>query len=162
MARYLLGAIAEKHGSPAAAVRFWQGIATPPNVGAEEWQLRLAAAQWGAGLPDASLATVRALAKAGKPLPPAAADRAVGLAREMRDAGRPELAQEALSALLPLAGRAQSRSMLLALGQIAESGGRHAQAADYYLRGALANGTATTTAPRATAASASAGVASRT
>lgn len=140
-ARYLLGDIAEKQGSPAAAARFWQGLATPPNLAAEEWQLRLAAVQWSARLPDASLATVRALAKAGKPLPPAAADRAVALARNMRDAGRPEFAQETLSALLPLAGREQSRSMLHVLGQIAESGGQYAQAADYYLRAALANTT---------------------
>ena len=140
-ARYLLGDIADRQGSHPAAVRFWQGLATPPGQVPEEWQLRLAAAQWGARLPDASLATVRALAKGGKPLTAAAADRAVALARSMRDAGRPELGQETLSALLPLAGREQSRGMLHVLGQIAESGGQYAQAADYYLRAALADGT---------------------
>ena len=138
-ARYLLGNIAETKGDPVAAARFWQGLATPPNVVAEEWQLRLAAAQWGARMPGAAAATVRALAKSGKPLPAPAVTRGVALARDMRDAGRPELAQETLAALLPLAGREQSRDALQVLGEIAESGGQYAQAADYYLRAALAN-----------------------
>jgi hypothetical protein len=140
-ARYLLGNIAETRGYPVAAARFWQGLATPPSVVAEEWQLRLAAAQWGARMPDAAAATVRALAKSGKPLPAPAVGRAVALARDMRDAGRPELAQETLAALLPLAGRAESRGVLQLLGEIAESGGQYARAADYYLRAALANST---------------------
>jgi tetratricopeptide (TPR) repeat protein len=140
-ARYLLGNIAETRGDPVAAARFWQGLATPPNVVAEEWQVRLAAAQWGARMPDAATATVRALAKSGKPLPAPAVTRAVALARDMRDAGRPELAQETLAALLPLAGRAESRGVLQLLGELAESGGQYARAADYYLRAALANST---------------------
>jgi hypothetical protein len=140
-ARYLLGNIAETRGNPVAAARFWQGLATPPGVGAEEWQVRLAAVQWGARMPEAAVATVRALAQAGKPLPPLAVTRAVALARDMRDAGRPELAQETLAALLPLAGRGPSRGALQVLGEIAESGGQYARAADYYLRAALADGT---------------------
>jgi hypothetical protein len=91
-------------------------------------------------MPDAAAATVRALSKSGKPLPAAAVTRAVALARDMRDAGRPELAQETLATLLPLAGRGPSRGALQVLGEIAESGGQYAQAADYYLRSALADG----------------------
>jgi hypothetical protein len=140
-ARYLLGNIAETRGAPAAAARFWQGLATPPGVTVEEWQVRVAAVQWGARMPDAAIAAVRALAKSGKPLPAPAVSRAVTLARNMRDAGKPELAQETLTVLLPLAGRGPSRGALQVLGQIAESGGQHAQAADYYLRAALADGT---------------------
>ncbi len=140
-ARYLLGNIAETRGDPVAAARFWQGLATPPGVGAEEWQVRLAAVQWGARMPDAAVTTVRALAQAGKPLPPLAVTRAVALARDMRDAGRAELAEQTLAALLPLAGRGPSRGALQVLGEIAESGGQYARAADYYLRAALADGT---------------------
>jgi hypothetical protein len=140
-ARYLLGNIAEARGSPAAAARFWEGIPTPPGVVAEEWRIRLAAVQWSARMPDTAVATVRALAKSGKPLPAPAVSRAIALAREMRGAGRPELAQEVLVALLPLAGRSPSRGALQVLGEIAESGGQYARAADYYLRSALADGT---------------------
>jgi hypothetical protein len=139
-ARYHLGNIAETRGSPVAAAKFWQGLATPPGVAAEEWQVRVAAVQWSAGMPDATRATVRALSKSGKPLPVPAVARAVALARDMRDAGRPELAQETLAALLPLAGRGPSRGALQVLAEIAESGGQYAQAADYYLRSALADG----------------------
>lgn len=138
-ARYLLGDIAETRGSPVAAVRFWHGLATPPGVAAEEWQVRMAAVQWSAGMPDTARATVRALSNSGKPLPAPAVSRAVALARDMRDAGRPELAQETLAALLPLAGRGPSRGALQVLGEIAESGGQYARAADYYLRAALAD-----------------------
>ena len=35
-ARYLLGSIAEARDAPASALSFWQGLATPPGVGAEE------------------------------------------------------------------------------------------------------------------------------
>jgi len=140
-ARYLLGSIAETRNAPAPAVRFWQGLATPPSVGAEEWQVRVAAVQWRAGMAEAAAGTMRAVVKTGKPLPGPAASRAVALALEMRDAGRPELAQEMLTALLPLAGREQARDILYALGGIAESAGQHARAADYYLRSALANST---------------------
>jgi hypothetical protein len=139
-ARYLLGNIAEARGSPAAAARFWEGIPTPPGVVAEEWRMRLAAVQWSARMPDAAVATVRALAKSGKPLPAPVVTRAIALAREMRDAGRPEFAQEVLVALLPLAGRSQSRGALQVLGEMAESSGQYARAADYYLRAALADG----------------------
>jgi hypothetical protein len=138
-ARYLLGNIAEARGSPAAAARFWDGIPTPPGIAPEEWRMRLAAAQWSARMPDAAIGSVRALAKTGKPLPAPALTRAVALAREMRDAGRPELAQETLQTLLPLAGRDQSRSVLQLLAEIAESVGEYARAADYYMRAALAN-----------------------
>jgi hypothetical protein len=139
-ARHLLGTIAEARDSPAAAARFWKGLPPPPDAGAEEWQMRVAAAQWRAGAADAAAGTVRALAKAGRPLPAAAIHRAVALARDMREAGRAELAQEALAALLPLAGRESARDVLIALGEVAEAAGQHARAADYYLRSALAEG----------------------
>lgn len=136
-ARYLLGRIAETRNAAALAARFWQGLAAPPDVAAEEWQVRVAAVQWRAGMMDEAAGAVRALAKAGKPLPGPAAGRAVALAGEMRDAGKPELAQELLSALLPLAGGENARGILYALGGLAEGAAQHAQAADYYLRAAL-------------------------
>lgn len=137
-ARYLLGTIAETRNAPALAVRFWQGLAAPPDAGAEEWQVRLAAVQWRAGMPEAAAGTMHALMKPARPLPDSTANRAFTLAREMRDGGKPDLAQELLVALLPLAGREQAREMLFALGGIAESAAQFGRAADYFLRAALA------------------------
>ena len=136
-ARYLLGNIAETRNAPALAVRFWQGLAAPPNAGAEEWQVRLATMQWRAGMGEPAVSTMRALVKTAKPLPAAAATRAVALARDMLGAGKADLAEEMLAALLPLAGREHARGILYTLGGIAESAGQFARAADYFLRSAL-------------------------
>lgn len=139
--RTLLGSIAESRNAPAAAVRFWQGLATPFNVGAEEWRVRLATMQWRAGAPEAAVGTMRELMKPAQLLPDPVAGRAVALAREMLGAGKPEPAGELLAGLLPLAGRAHERDILYALGGIAESAAQFSRAADYFLRSALAAGT---------------------
>jgi len=137
-ARYLLGSIAEARNASASALRFWQGLATPPSAGAEEWQVRLAVMQWRAGEVEAAANTMRALLKPVKPLPGPVSIRALALAREMHGAGKPDLAEEMLSAMLPLAGRGHERDILMTLGGIAESAAQHARAADYFLRAALA------------------------
>jgi hypothetical protein len=138
-ARYLLGSMAESRNESALAVRFWQGLAAPPGAGPEEWQVRLAVMQWRSGLPAAAIDTVRALARPGKTLPESATVRALALAREMLDAGKPGSAEELYTALLPQADRGHARGILLALGGIAESAAQHARAADYFLRAALAD-----------------------
>lgn len=138
-ARYLLGSMAEARNAPAAAVRFWQGLAAPPDAGAEEWQVRFATMQWRSGLPAAALDTMRVLAKPVKTLPDPAVRRAISLAREMLDAGMPGPSEALYAALLPAAGRGHARDILVALGGIAESAAQHARAADYFLRAALAD-----------------------
>jgi hypothetical protein len=136
-ARYLLGNMAESRHLPAAAARYWQGLAAPPGTSEEEWQVRRAVVQWRAGMEEAALGTMRALAGQAKTLPDPAAVRALALAREMRVAGKPAAAESLYAALLPAAGRAREREILLALGEIAEAGSRFAPAADYFLRAAL-------------------------
>ncbi len=138
-ARFLLGSIAESRNVPAAAARFWQGLPTPPNISAEEWQVRIATMQWRAGMSEAAVNAMRALFKQAKMLPDPAAGRAVAIAREMLAAGKAETAEELFTALLPLAGRPHERDILYALGGISELTGKHARAADYYLRAALAD-----------------------
>lgn len=138
--RYLLGQIAESRNVPALAVRFWQGLPAPAGTDVAEWQVRLAVMQWRAGAAEAAVATLRAFAKAGKPLTGAAAERALALAREMQSAGRSGTAEEMLAALQPLTTGDAAREMLYVLGESAESAGQYARAADYYLRFALARG----------------------
>lgn len=138
--RYLLGQVAESRNVPALAVRFWQGLPAPAGADAAEWQVRLAVMQWRAGAAESAVAMLRALAKAGKPLPGPAAERALTLAREMLSAGRAGAAEETLAALQPLATGDAGREMLYVLGESAESAGQYARAADYYLRFALARG----------------------
>jgi hypothetical protein len=138
-ARYALGSMAESRGAPAAAVRYWADLPAPQGTGAEEWQVRIAAVQWRAGLEDATLATMRAVTGQGKALPDPAAGRALALAREMLDGGKSATAEALYSMLLPLLSRAKARDVLVVLGEIAESGARFAAAADFFLRAALAD-----------------------
>ncbi|MBI1964846.1 MAG: hypothetical protein HYS46_01215 [Betaproteobacteria bacterium] len=139
-ARYLLGAMAETHNEPALAARFWDGLAAPPGEALETWQARLALAYWGAGNADATLAALKRATAGGRAFPSEAMQRGLLLAREMLAAGRLELADQALAALLPLAVPVQRRDILFSLGRIAEATAQFAPAADYYLRAALLAG----------------------
>ena len=136
-ARYLLGAMAETHNEPALAARFWDGLAVPPGAAPETWQARLALAYWGAGNSDAALAALKQATESKRTLPSEAVQRGLALAREMLAAGRLDLADQALAALLPLAEPAQKRDVLFSLGRIAEATAQFGPAADYYLRAAL-------------------------
>ena len=122
---------------PAVALRFWQGLNTPPDIGAEEWQLRIAAAALRAGMMERAAAALKSVIGAAKALPAELAQRSVALAQEMLDAGKPYLANELFEALLPRVGAAQQRTALFGLGRIHESTGQWPVAADYYLRSAL-------------------------
>ena len=136
-ARYLLGAMAEKANQSALAIRFWKGLALPPGINTDEWQVRLAAVYWRGGMGDAAVSTLRGLLEAGKPLPPEVAREVTTVAREMLAAGKLEYAEEVLRGLLPVSDAKQQRDILYALGRIAEQGARYQPAADYYLRSAL-------------------------
>ena len=135
--RYLLGAMAERAHLPAVAARYWKGIPTPPGVGAEEWQARVAAAYWRGGDDKAAAATLRTLFGSGRPLPPDAARPLTALAQEMLAAGKPEQAEEVLRGLLPGSDPKQQRDILYRLGRAAEQVNHHQLAADYFLRSAL-------------------------
>ena len=139
-ARHRLGELAETHSAPALAVRFWQGLAAPAGTLVEEWPLRVAAALWRSGMRERALDTARAALKQTSALPEPAVSRAMTLARDIAIAGSPDSAEQVYAALLPGAGGARGRDILMALGGLAESRGRYAAAADYFLRAALANG----------------------
>ncbi len=136
-ARYLLGAIAENWNLPVAALHFWLGLDAPPNVGAEEWQLRIAAAALRAGRVDRAVAALKSVIGAKKMLSAELAQRSMAIALEILEAGKTDLASELFEALLPLIGSAQQRSVLFALGRIHEGTRQFPVAADYYLRSAL-------------------------
>lgn len=139
-ARYLLGTIAENQNQPAVALGLWQGLTAPADVGAEEWQLRIATAALRAGMMDRAAAALKSVVDAGKPLAAGPAQRSVALVQEMLDAGKPDLADGLFQALLPLVGAAQQRTVLFGLGRIRDNAGQPPAAADYYLRSALLAG----------------------
>jgi hypothetical protein len=136
-ARYLLGAMAERVNLPALAVRYWNGLATPPGVSPEEWQARLAAVHWRNGMSDAALALLRNLLVPGKTLTGDAVKRVAAVAQEMAADGKLEQADGVLRGLLPATEPRASRDVLFALGRVAEGGMRFDAAAEYYLRSAM-------------------------
>lgn len=139
-ARYLLGSIADSNNLPAVALRYWQGLSAPPNIGAEEWSLRIAATALRAGLVDRAAAALKSVIAANKALSAELAQRSVALTQEILDAGKTDAANELFEALLPLIGPAQQRSALFALGRINEGTGQFPVAAAFYLRSALLAG----------------------
>jgi hypothetical protein len=139
-ARYLLGQIADNQNQPAVAIALWQGLAAPPDVGAEEWQLRIAGAAVRAGMMDRAAAALKSVIALGKPLSAGLARRSVALVQEMLDAGKPDFAGGLFEALLPLVSAAEQRTALFSLGRIHDSAGQSPVAADYYLRSALLAG----------------------
>lgn len=139
-ARYLLGAAAEARNEPVLAVRFWEGLETPPNVGADLWHMRLAAVNWRAGRAEAAMSDVRR-ALEGNQAPTAEAMRRAGaLSQEMLAAGWLGEAGMVLEVLLPRADAGLKRDILFTLGRVAEASGRFPSAADFYLRSALLAG----------------------
>jgi hypothetical protein len=136
--RYLLGAIAERHNLPEIAAHFWRDLMLPPNLGVDEWRLRVAAVTLRAGNMDRSAATIKDLVSAAGKLPVALVKRSVVLAQELLDAGRLDFAEELFVALLTVADDSLRRVISFGLGQINETTGQPQIAADYFLRAALA------------------------
>jgi hypothetical protein len=136
-ARYFLGTAAEIHDDPATARRYWDGIALPPNVGAEEWSLRLAAVQIRSGKADEGVAALKRALAGRKALAPELVRRGATLARELLDSGNAHAAGEVFDLMLPLAAGNEARGILFGLGRIQELAGRNPAAADYFLRSAL-------------------------
>ena len=136
-ARFLLGNMAMEANQPAAAARYWQGLATPPTLGDDEWRIRLAAALVRAGNAESGANTLREWIAGRKTLPPEVVRRAVATVQELADTGSNKSAAELYRALLPLAAARERREILVGLARIAEGANDFRTAADNYLEAAL-------------------------
>ncbi len=135
--RYLLGTISSKNNDAAATLKLWQGLPTPPNVNAIEWELTLARTALQAGDSAASVDTLRRLLAERTTVTPQLAQRVLELGQEMLDMRTIDAAQAVYELLVPLANDAQAREALFGLGRSYELGGDPVPAAAYYLRSAL-------------------------
>ena len=129
--------MANESNLPAAAARYWQGLAAPPTVDADEWRVRLASVMARAGSAEPAAAALRALLAGRKTLSADLMQRAVIGVRELQDAGAVKTADELYRSLLPLAAVRERREILLALARIAEGRNDFQNAADYFLEVAL-------------------------
>ena len=136
-ARFLLGGMASESNLPVAAARFWQGLAPPPTVEADEWRVRLASVLARAGSAEPAADALRALLAGKKTLSADLVQRAVIDVQELQNAGSVKTADELYRALLPLSAVRERREILLALARIAEGRNDFQNAADYFLEAAL-------------------------
>lgn len=137
-ARYRLGAIAEARDEAALAARFWEGLAIPTGMTRARWEARRALVYWRAGNTGEAVKALAAATSEKQSLPANEVQGAIALGQEMIAAGKPEMADAALPALLLLAGPGDERELLMALGRAAEASGRFARAGGYFLQAALA------------------------
>ena len=136
-ARFLLGGMAAENNQPAAAARYWQGLATPPTLELDEWRIRLAPVLVRAGIAEPGADVLRALIAGKKTLPVDVVQRAVAVVQELQDTGFFKSADELYRALLPLAAPRERREILFALARIAETFNDFQNAADYFLEASL-------------------------
>jgi len=136
-ARFLLGSMAADNDLQEAAARFWIGLGAPPNLDADEWNLRLAQSLVRAGAATAGADALRALIADKKTLPPEMMRRAVAVVVELQDAGHYKTGDDLYRALLPLAALRERRDILYGIARIAEANYDFPRAADNFLEAAL-------------------------
>ena len=135
--RYLLGTLAAKRGEAARAFRLWNGLSTPANVDAAQWQLTLAHTALQAGDAGASAAALTRLLGGRTSLSPELTVSTLELAQEMLEMRALDAAQDVYEQIAPLANDARAREALFGLGRVHELKGEAPAAAASYLRSAL-------------------------
>lgn len=136
-ARFLLGSMAAENNLQEHAARFWIGLAAPPNLDADEWNLRLAQSLVRAGAATAGGDALRALIADRKTLAPELMRRAIAVVVELQDGGHYKTGDELYRALLPLAAQRERRDILYGIARIAEANYDFPRAADHFLEAAL-------------------------
>ncbi len=136
-ARFLLGSMAAENNLQEAAARFWIGLSAPPNLDAEEWNLRLAQSLVRAGAATAGADALRALITDKKTLSPESMRRAIAVVVELQDSGHYKTGDDLYRAMLPLAALRERREILYGIARIAEANYDFPRAADFFLEAAL-------------------------
>jgi len=136
-ARFLIGSMAAENNLQEVAVRFWSGLKAPPNLDADEWNLRLAHSLVRAGKGRAGAESIRALIGGRKELSAELLRRAMVVVAEIHDGGDAEIAGTVYREMLPLAASRERREILFGIARNAESTGDFRRAADHYLESAL-------------------------
>jgi len=136
-ARFLLGGMAADNNLQEPAARWWIGLNAPPDLDADDWNLRLAQSLVRAGAVSAGSEALRALVGDKKSLPAELMRRAIAVIVEMQDAGHYKTADELYRALLPLAALRERRDILYGIARIAEANYDFPRAADQFLEAAL-------------------------
>jgi hypothetical protein len=140
--RYLLGTIAAKRSEHALALELWQGLETPANTKAEDWQLMLARTTLRAGSTAAFMDAVRRLLDGPDRPGTETMQGAFDLAQETLELRKLPEAQALYERLARRASGNDLRRALSGLGRVHDLKGEPHAAADAYLRSALLAATA--------------------
>jgi hypothetical protein len=135
--RYLLGTLAAKRSDAPAALKLWNGLSTPANVNAVDWQLTLARTALQAGNASLSAETVDRLLAGRTSVSTELAQAILELGQEMLDLRALDAAQSVYEPLAQLAADAHARQALFGLGRVHELKNDAPAAAAAYLRSAL-------------------------
>lgn len=124
----------------AAAAEYLRDAPAPADVPPAEWALERARVLLAADHAADAEAAVLARDVVDFKLPPAAAEKALGVGEKLLGAGKLEGAGRVLQSALQAAEGETRRGILYALGRLRLAQGKPAEAADFFMRCALANG----------------------
>jgi hypothetical protein len=131
--RFQLGSIAAEVKHPVDAVRYWQDLAPPSGLSAQEWKVRYLTVLFQAGMTDAGLEAARSLIALKPGLSPELRARLITLASDELGVGRVKSAEALFTMLLPLAVGGERITVLQGIGKAREFAGSFRSAADAFL-----------------------------
>lgn len=130
--RTLLGESAYQAGEIALAAKLWREAATPQDVPAEEWQLKLAQVFASVGAGRGALAAARKVLDT-RPAPPETTTRLLGVARELAASGEENLAWQLLLGVEALGQAESRRDVCFEQGLVAEKRKDYPAAAERFM-----------------------------
>jgi hypothetical protein len=149
-ARRSLGQLADESRLWSAAADYWASL-PPPDTGALDWSLERARVLLAADQSDAAEAVVMEVGGARAPLSPESVERVLQMGEALLAAGKLAGAERLLAASIKSGDVKQRREALFAMGRLQLAQGKAPEAADFFMRSALATG-ANATDPLAIAA----------
>jgi hypothetical protein len=135
--RFELGGVAADSKRPSDAVRYWDGLAQPPNLSAHEWRLRHLAVLLQSGKLDAGLEAAKSVLTARPAPPPQIVGRLISIAEDTLDAWHAKPAEALFAMLLPLTRGTERISVFLGMGRAHELRGQFRLAATAFLNAAV-------------------------
>lgn len=139
-ARRTLAGMAAEARAWGAAASYLEGVSPPAGTASADWALERGRVLLAAGRPDDAEAAVKGIGGPDVPLPPASVEKALRLGESLLAAGKPGGAEALLQAVLRSGDANPVREALFAMGRLRLAQAQAPEAADFFMRCALANG----------------------
>jgi hypothetical protein len=139
-ARRVLSRMATEAQSWGAAADFLEGVPPPAGTAPAQWALQRAQALLAAERPDAAAGALQGVGAESMPLAPSDVAAAVQVGEALLRQGALAPAETLLAAALRAGGATPNRDALFAMGRVKSAQGKPAEAAEYFMRCAVAAG----------------------